>query len=291
MYQAVDLANSDKLTSALKFLKEVSPEAMVPHEVASFLYHNDSFDKSQVGDLLGGLEDSLFIKSEYDALRAAFLQLMDFTSLAFEQALRLFLCESNFRLPGEAQKIDRILEAFCAAYCKDNPGMFRAQDSAFVLCFALIMLNTDLHDSRIDHKHIQKMTLEQFIKSLESVEAFPEGEFWLSLLPLPGRCVSCVTSKHLLFLFFLLFWLLLAPIHYRLFIAPLLLLSVACRRICGENVQQHPGQSHRVEARKGRGPQAVQRGLPQRGRQRGQIRWNLDGRRRGDRGQHGQRGG
>lgn len=36
--------------------------------------------------------------------------------------IRYFL--SKFRLPGEAQKIDRIMEAFASKYCKDNPSVF-----------------------------------------------------------------------------------------------------------------------------------------------------------------------
>lgn len=32
----------------------------------------------------------------------------------------------SFRLPGEAQKIDRMMEAFAARYCLCNPGVFRS---------------------------------------------------------------------------------------------------------------------------------------------------------------------
>ena len=30
----------------------------------------------------------------------------------------------SFRLPGEAQKIDRMMEAFAKRYCDQNPGVF-----------------------------------------------------------------------------------------------------------------------------------------------------------------------
>lgn len=30
----------------------------------------------------------------------------------------------SFRLPGEAQKIDRMMEGFAKQYCQDNPGLF-----------------------------------------------------------------------------------------------------------------------------------------------------------------------
>jgi len=51
---------------------------------------------------------------------------------------------------GEAQKIDRIMEKFAARYCCDNPGAFRSADGAYLLAFALIMLNTDAHNPHAD---------------------------------------------------------------------------------------------------------------------------------------------
>lgn len=32
----------------------------------------------------------------------------------------------SFRLPGEAQKIDRMMEAFAARYCECNPHVFQS---------------------------------------------------------------------------------------------------------------------------------------------------------------------
>lgn len=32
----------------------------------------------------------------------------------------------SFRLPGEAQKIDRMMEAFASRYCQCNPGVFQS---------------------------------------------------------------------------------------------------------------------------------------------------------------------
>ena len=46
------------------------------------------------------------------------------------------------RLPGEAQKIDRIMEKFAERYCAINPTAFKTADGAYLLAFACIMLNT-----------------------------------------------------------------------------------------------------------------------------------------------------
>jgi hypothetical protein len=53
---------------------------------------------------------------------------------------------------GEAQKIDRIMEKFAERYCRDNPGAFGSADAAYLLAFALIMLNTDAHNPHADRK-------------------------------------------------------------------------------------------------------------------------------------------
>ena len=69
-----------------------------------------------VGEYLGeGDEDMIPIMHAY-------VDLMDFTSLGFLPALRKFL--GGFRLPGEAQKIDRFMLKFAERYLINNPGVF-----------------------------------------------------------------------------------------------------------------------------------------------------------------------
>lgn len=58
----------------------------------------------------------------------AFLDLHEFSDLNLVQALRQFLW--SFRLPGEAQKIDRMMEAFAQRYCHCNPGVFQSTGPA-----------------------------------------------------------------------------------------------------------------------------------------------------------------
>ena len=53
---------------------------------------------------------------------------------------------------GEAQKIDRIMEKFAERFCRDNPGAFASADAAYILAFALIMLNTDAHNPQAEKK-------------------------------------------------------------------------------------------------------------------------------------------
>ena len=89
----------------------------------------------------------------------AYVDMLDFTGLTFDAALRKFL--SYFWLPGEAQKIDRMMEKFAERYCSQNDtdGVFANADTAYVLAYSLIMLNTDAHSSQIK----KKMTQQEFV--------------------------------------------------------------------------------------------------------------------------------
>lgn len=67
----------------------------------------------------------------------------------------------SFRLPGEAQKIDRMMECFAKRYCdcQGDNNIFENSDTCYVLSFAIIMLNTSLHNPSVK----EKPSIEQFI--------------------------------------------------------------------------------------------------------------------------------
>ncbi len=65
-------------------------------------------------------------------------------------ARRTFL--SGFRLPGEAQKIDRLMEKFAERYVSCNPDAFKSADVAYVLAYSVILLNTDAHNPQVKNK-------------------------------------------------------------------------------------------------------------------------------------------
>ena len=122
-----------------------------PEEVAQFLYKEEGLNKTAIGDYLGEKNDF------NEAVLKAFVELHDFTDLILVQALRQFLW--SFRLPGEAQKIDRMMETFAQRYCQLNPDIFTNPDTCYVLSFAIIMLNTSLHNPSVK----EKPSVEQFI--------------------------------------------------------------------------------------------------------------------------------
>ncbi|KAK6827308.1 Sec7 domain-containing protein [Apiospora arundinis] len=124
-----------------------------PEDIAKFLISNPQLDKAQIGEYLG----------EGDAknieIMHAFVDTMDFAKRRFVPSLRQFL--QSFRLPGEAQKIDRFMLKFANRYVMGNPNAFANADTAYVLAYSVILLNTDLHSSKI----ARRMSKEDFIKN------------------------------------------------------------------------------------------------------------------------------
>uniref|UniRef100_A0A8C1RC29 Cytohesin-2 n=2 Tax=Cyprinus carpio TaxID=7962 RepID=A0A8C1RC29_CYPCA len=133
------------------FLVENELLRHTPEDIAQFLYKGEGLNKTAIGDYLGERDD-FNIK-----VLQAFVDLHEFTDLNLVQALRQFLW--SFRLPGEAQKIDRMMEAFAQRYCHCNPGVFQSTDTCYVLSFSIIMLNTSLHNPNVR----DKPTVERFI--------------------------------------------------------------------------------------------------------------------------------
>jgi brefeldin A-inhibited guanine nucleotide-exchange protein len=90
----------------------------------------------------------------------AYIDAKDFAGMEIVASLRYFL--EGFRLPGEAQKIDRLMEKFASRYCECNPNnpLFTSADTVYVLAFSVIMLTTDLHSPQVKNK----MSKEQYIK-------------------------------------------------------------------------------------------------------------------------------
>eukprot|EP00798_Chlamydomonas_sp_ICE-L_P008680 gene8680-34127_t len=99
----------------------------------------------------------------------AFVDLQRFNGMTLDVALRQLLYK--FRLPGEAQKIDRIMEKFSERYCSDNPNTFGNADNAYILSFAIIMLNTDAHNPLAEKMLNKKSFVEMNTQPVPELEA------------------------------------------------------------------------------------------------------------------------
>lgn len=150
--------------SRLGHLDSTSPKAIA----AFFMQYHDRLDKTLLGDYLGRereYQNGFCIKVLHE-----YTEMLDFKGMDFDLAIRHFL--SGFRLPGEAQKIDRIMEKFAERYFLQNRDTFASADMAFILAFSTIMLQTNLHNPAI--KDDKRMTKEQFIKQNKGISA--DGE-------------------------------------------------------------------------------------------------------------------
>lgn len=125
-----------------------------PEDIAKFLRRDDRLDKAQIGEFLGE-GDTKNIE-----IMHAFVDTMEFAKQRFVDALRGFL--QSFRLPGEAQKIDRFMLKFANRYVTGNPNAYANADTAYVLAYSVILLNTDLHSIKMKDKRMSK---EDFIKN------------------------------------------------------------------------------------------------------------------------------
>ncbi|XP_055343001.1 IQ motif and SEC7 domain-containing protein 1-like isoform X2 [Paramacrobiotus metropolitanus] len=130
-----------------------------PSAVARFLISRKGLSKQKIGEYLGCQTDFCI------AVLQCFAGEVDLCGLEIDQALRKF--QTYFRLPGEAQKIERVMEVFSDRYLSCNPKTEKIfGDSLTVLrmAYGIILLNTDLHNPSI--KKERKMKLEDFLKNM-----------------------------------------------------------------------------------------------------------------------------
>ncbi|KAF0301335.1 Brefeldin A-inhibited guanine nucleotide-exchange protein 1 [Amphibalanus amphitrite] len=149
--QGIDMFNR-KPKRGLAFLQRQGLLKDTPDSIAAFFHEDHRLDRTVLGDFLG--------EPDQQQVMEAYVDRLDFVGCEFLAALRQFL--DGFRLPGEAQKIDRLMEKFASKYCECNPDqeLFTSPDTAYVLAFSIIMLTTDLHSAHVKHK----ITMEQYIR-------------------------------------------------------------------------------------------------------------------------------
>ncbi|CEF68287.1 MIP16918p [Strongyloides ratti] len=155
----------------LEYLFEYNIIDKTSEAVAEFLFNGEGLSKTAIGQYLGERDD--FNLEVLDK----FVKLHDFTNKELVDSLRQFL--GSFMLPGESQKIDRMMQLFAQRYCDQNPGVFNHADVCYVLSFSVIMLNTNLYNPNVK----EKLTAEKFINMCRGANEGADlpREFLLSL--------------------------------------------------------------------------------------------------------------
>jgi brefeldin A-resistance guanine nucleotide exchange factor 1 len=130
-------------------------------QVAQFCRECNGVDKKVLGEFMGKISTPF----NQEVLKE-FVKTFDFTGTTLDEALRDFLV--TFRLPGEAQQIDAFMCSFANRWYMGNAEKMKHEDTAYVVAFSIIMLNTDLHNDNI--KPDRKMTVEQYISMNRGID-------------------------------------------------------------------------------------------------------------------------
>lgn len=156
--------------------------------IGKFLFENsNALNKKTIGEYVGTKENINILEH--------FISLFDFKGLRVDEAIRIML--TKFRLPGESQQIERVVESFSHKYVKDQEYDLQEEinidscdieegdyasirpdsDSVLVLSYSIILLNTDLHNPQIK-KH---MTLEDYTLNLKGCNNEKDFPYWYLL--------------------------------------------------------------------------------------------------------------
>ena len=105
-------------------------------DIADYLYPNPTLDKEKLGEYLS--HDSCI------GVLDQFTKKMDFADKGFVDGMRAYL--DTFKLPGEAQRIDRIMESFGKHYVTNGKDweQFASADAAYVMAFNTIVKAVEL---------------------------------------------------------------------------------------------------------------------------------------------------
>jgi hypothetical protein len=122
-----------------------------PQSKAHVLHLVPGLLSSQIGEYLSRIDNR-------EVLQAYFLE-MDF-HMSFLDGLRKALT-ARLQLPAEGEQIDRILDVWAHCWAQQNPEDIDG-DRAYVLAFAAVLLNSDLHNPAVP----RKMSVRDFIENV-----------------------------------------------------------------------------------------------------------------------------
>lgn len=135
-----------------------------PAAVGKFLRGRKGLSKKMIGQYLCQLQRPFNLQVLH-----CFIHEMDFSGLHLDIALR-HLYQEVTPPASEAQKIEKIIEVFAKRYIACNQlfaNQFRSPDAIFVLSYAIVLLNTDLHAKAVKTKRMKR---EDFVRNLRGAD-------------------------------------------------------------------------------------------------------------------------
>jgi hypothetical protein len=201
---AVGIANKRGLKKAIDYLVASGALPPAPRAIATYLrMHKNRFHPAELGRYLGETGIDGAEKEYWNSIRHNFIRAISFLGMNLDEALWHFLTHCGFRLPGEAQKVDRIINTFAECFFEDNAGdvaicPFPNEDEVYLLSFAVIMLNTDLHKAcERGRRGKNRMTKQDFIGNIWSAgqgENIPRN-YLVSLYESIEKCPIVLIDK------------------------------------------------------------------------------------------------
>ena len=146
-----------------------------------------SLDKTKLGCFLtdiGSKSDSVIRSAVKDhvefhrTLLQGFIESHDFEGKALITSLRETL--AGFHMPGEAQKIDRVIETFSQSWYSLNHtnaavNPFPSVELAFLYTFSCVILATNLHNPSVSSREkMSEETFTQMISGANGAESIPQ---------------------------------------------------------------------------------------------------------------------
>jgi hypothetical protein len=134
---------------------------VIPESVAGIFHTTQGLLGEKIGEFL--------VKPDHEEYLKAYFRSIDF-HVNFLEAMRRALA-GPFFMPGEAQQVERTIQALSEIYMEQNPGVFGHVNDPIILGFALVMLNTDMLKPNVT----RKMTAAEFVANTSG--AFEHSKF------------------------------------------------------------------------------------------------------------------
>ena len=179
-------------------LSELTYEDYQANEIVKFIKQNiKEFNISSLGSFLCAS------KPFNKLVLIKFIDSYSFNQQHIFESMRTLF--TNFKIEGEGQIVDRIMQIFGEKYTKDNPTAFANPDIAYYLGFSIMMLQTDLHREEV----LDKMSSDLFINNFNLLcNGAVNREFLLDVynrvleepIKMPGQKFSHLCSNNNKFL-------------------------------------------------------------------------------------------
>eukprot|EP01114_Cavostelium_apophysatum_P013913 TRINITY_DN3475_c0_g1_i1.p1 TRINITY_DN3475_c0_g1~~TRINITY_DN3475_c0_g1_i1.p1 ORF type:complete len:1736 (+),score=542.67 TRINITY_DN3475_c0_g1_i1:271-5478(+) len=160
----------------MKLLIEGGFVENTPESIAKFIRTAEGLDKAAIGEYIGKRDDF-----NQKVLRC-YVETFNFVGMDVDIGIRQFL--GSFRIPGEAQTIDRIMLNFAEKFYNDHQqaagqttATWTSADPIYLLAFSVIMLATDLHNPAIK----VKMTKDLWIQRMNSTKTDYDRQMLLDI--------------------------------------------------------------------------------------------------------------